>query len=552
MVIVRDCSDPGCDICVTTLSHRLTQPASPSAPATTQSPTQSSSSAPATSKAPTQAAAASPAQKLVIAIKQNGEDFEILSLPHNCRKPPQSTQISTTGYGTESPILKAWNRIPGLCESWNISPDGKTLQCTLRKNVKFQSGDPLTTADVIFSLNRINATTGNNLFYNWVANIDHISVADDYNFTIYFKTPDEDFIPWRGIPIGSKTYYDRVGEQEFVKHPVGTGPYKIVDAQTGQSVTLEAFNDYWGGAPAIKQVQFRYVTEDTTRLAMLKTGEADIITQVPLPMLADIQKTKGLKTLTGDPSSGRAIRLKLQNLNPKTPWSDIRVRQAMVMAINQESIVNDIMYGMVKSWPACAPGEIGYDATVQNYPYDPAKAKSLLAEAGYANGFDMDLNWMDTGLYGMKETVAALASYLNAVGIRAKPVQWDAPKWAEYNMSAVGNPDKDYALIGAGNFAATPDILTGIHDQYSSMGAITCYFNKDLDALVKQGQATVDDNARGELIKKCFQILKDNYVYIPLYNTLPIFGMKDNIDYAGGRAVGKSYESLCVKDLTSK
>jgi peptide/nickel transport system substrate-binding protein len=458
-----------------------TQPASPSAPATTQAVT----SAPVTSKAPTQITTPTPVKKLVIGIKQKGENFEILS---SSSQIPETATVDTNVFEwlfDREPSLQGLGKIiPGLCESWKTSPDGKTLQCTLRKGVKFQSGDSLTTSDVTFSLNRINATTGNNLFFTWLANLERIEVVDDYNFTIYFKNPDVNFIAYRGIPIGSKKYFDRVGEQEFVKHPVGTGPYKIVDSQIGQSVTLEAFNDYWGGAPSIKQVQFRYVSEDSTRLAMLKTGEADIITQIPLPMLADVQKTKGLKAITGDPTSGRSIRIKIQNLNPKTPWYDIRVRQAIAMAINRESIVKDIMYDMVKSWPALAPGEIGYDATVQHYPYDPAKAKALLAEAGYSSGFDMPINWMDTGLYGMKETIEAVCSYLIAVGIRAKPVQWDAPKWAEFNMAAKGNPDKDYALLGAGMFAATPVALTGITDQFSSMGAISAYFNKDLDAVV--------------------------------------------------------------------
>ncbi|MGA2671136.1 MAG: ABC transporter substrate-binding protein [Dehalococcoidia bacterium] len=489
-----------------------------------------------------------PAKKLVVAIKQTGENFEILSA--GTAYPDIVSVVSNVFefYLDREPSKAGLGKvIPGLCESWTVSPDGLMMQFNLRKGVKFHSGDPLTTADIQFSYDRAlkDAT-----FKGMYKTIDHLEIVNDYTFKFYFKSPDVSFIPGLGYPVESKTYYDRVGEAEFVKHPVGTGPYKIVDFKTGEYVDLEAFADYWGGAPAIKQVRFRFASEDSTRVAMLKTGEADVITQVPYPLVSDLQKTKGLKTV-GTDAGNRTAYIKFQNVNPKTFWYDIRVRQAFAMSINLQAIVNDIELGLVTCYPALSPVDIGYDPQLKHYEYNPEKAKTLLAQAGYPNGLDLTLNYMIGEYYGLKETADAVSSYLNAVGIRAKIVAWEGPKWAEYNAKAKNNPDMDYVSMGIGGIAGVPDSTSGLYNQYSSVSAYASYFNKEVNDLAVLSRATMDDNARAEILKKAWSLIRADYAYIPLYTMSRIYGMKDNLDFTP-TARGVGLDIVLIKDIKIK
>lgn len=489
------------------------------------------------------------AKKLVIATKQNGEAFELLSAGSQ-----QPNIMNVIGNVYESLLAREPNAtglgklVPGLAESWTVSPDGKMIEFNLRKGVKFQSGDPLTTADVKFSFDRLMLQPTSKSVY---AQVDRIEVVNDYTFRVYFKAPDVTFIPGLGFPIASKTYFDRVGEAEFVKHPVSTGPYKIVDFKTGQYVDLEVFAGYWGGAPAIKQVRFVFTPDDSTRVSMLKTGEAEFITQVPYPLVSDLKNTKGLKTVF-DSSGTRTEFIKFQNVNPKTPWYDIKVRQAIAISINREALVNDVMgSNLVKSYPGLGPGDIGYDPQLKHYEFNQSKAKSLLAEAGYPNGFDMDLNYTTGEITGTKETAEAVASYLSQVGIRAKLVQWEGPKWAEYNMKASGKPDMDFISMGYGSFVGQPDSTSGPFLHYTMGGPYTSYFNKPINDLILQARSTMDDNARGDLLKKVFQMIRADYAYIPLWTASRVYGMKSNIDFIP-TSRGAAYEVILVKDIKIK
>jgi peptide/nickel transport system substrate-binding protein len=281
---------------------------------------------------------------------------------------------------------------------------------------------------------------------------------------------------------------------------------------------------------------------------MLKTGEADMITQVPYPMYSDINNTKGLKTLA-DSISNRTLFIKFQHVNTKTPWNDLRVRQAFAMAINLDAINKDLLYGLVKCYPVLGPGEVGYDPDLKNYEYNPTKAKALLAEAGYANGLDITYNYMGD-VYGVKESAEAVGSYLNQVGFRTKIVGWEPPKWAEYNAKASNNPEMDYISQGVGNIAGTTDSVQGLVANYTMGRIYSCYFNPEVDALTWQAKATMDDNARAALIKKAYGIIRADYEYIPLFTSARIWGMKDNLDYDPTALM--AYELLLVKNIKIK
>jgi peptide/nickel transport system substrate-binding protein len=168
--------------------------------------------------------------------------------------------------------------VPGIA-SWEVLDGGKEFLFTIRKGVKFHSGDPLTARDVEFSHNRDWEKSAT--YKRYMRLFEKLEVIDDYHIKFTFKQPDVLFIPQRLVPVVSKSYHDRVGEEAFVKKPVGTGPYKFVAWKPGEYVEIERYEDYWGEKPPVKGARFIFAKEDTTRVAMLKAGEADIIMSTP-------------------------------------------------------------------------------------------------------------------------------------------------------------------------------------------------------------------------------------------------------------------------------
>ena len=223
-----------------------------------------------------------PERDLVIAYEGIPDTLDLCSSRHG----PTASPIAENVVELLCGITTDGELVPGLT-SWKIAVDKMSIDFRLREGVKFHSGDPLTTQDVLFSYQRILEKTRAPA----LREVKDLEIIDDLNFRILFKQPDVLFLKSRAFAVVSKSYYDRVGEAEFVKKVVGTGPYKVVDWKDGESVDLERFDDYWGEKPPIKKVRFRFVKEDTTRIAMLRAGEADMITSTPYAMVSDIEKS---------------------------------------------------------------------------------------------------------------------------------------------------------------------------------------------------------------------------------------------------------------------
>jgi peptide/nickel transport system substrate-binding protein len=203
-----------------------------------------------------------------------------------------------------------------------MSPDGKEIEFTLRKGVKFHSGDPLTVKDVQFSFDRGKAK--NPLTQSRLRSVERFEAIDDYRYKIRFKTPDVTFIPNRGVWQSFQNLLRQGGEEEFGHEPVGTGPYKFVRHAPGEYVDIERFEDYWGEKPSVKEARFYFIPENTTRLAKLKSGEVDLIGNCPYPLVKDVEKSPGLKVVRLA-SNHPTVSVVFANRNPKTV-ADKRVR----------------------------------------------------------------------------------------------------------------------------------------------------------------------------------------------------------------------------------
>ena len=437
---------------------------------------------------------------------------------------------------------------PRLATSWKVSPDGKKIDFTMRKGVKFHSGDVLTARDVEFSFDR--GRTKNPTTRSLLILMERLEVVDDYHFTIHFKTPDVGFIPTQAgrVAIVSKRYYERVGEDKFVRQPVGTGPYKVVHSASGEYFDLERFEEYWGEKPSVKQARFYFVPEDTTRIAKIQTGEVDLIVGCPYPSVRDMEKRPGLKVVRVE-SNHPSPSVIFATRNPKVPWHDQRVRLAMAHAIDWSAIVKNLLHGIPNHWALIAPYELGYDPSLKPYAYDPKKAKELLTEAGFSKGFDFKLYYPITGRIPMvREIAEAVASYLEAVGIRPKLVAEEFAALLARRRASKG-PDAEFVYIFSLPVAGGPTSTYFLSQSFTGEGGTSVYFNPKYESTITEARATMDETKRAELVKRAVKILYEDVALIPIFNMVTVYVMRENIDFKPTRYYT---DPIHVKDITVK
>jgi peptide/nickel transport system substrate-binding protein len=310
--------------------------------------------------------------------------------------------------------------IPSLAESWEIAEDWSKMDFYLKKGVKFHNGEPCTAEDVAFSLNRL-MRDGCVHFFNkeMNKNIDRVEIVDDYHVRIHLKAPYPGFLQrsFENMAIVPKDYIEKVGDEGFAAKPIGTGPFKIVEFNEAEEyIKFEAVQDHHRQTPSIKTLIFKRVPEATPRLAMLKTGEADVV-HLDAAHIPAVNKDPNLRIVWG--KYNNAIDLTVMDLiHPEaSPWKDERVRLAASLAVDREVIADRIFHGSAEPWGSYLPPYMpGYDPTYEPDPYDPERAKKLLAEAGYPDGFDTVV----TSAPYTKTWIEPVVAQLAEVGIRAK------------------------------------------------------------------------------------------------------------------------------------
>src|SRR6058998_734456 len=307
---------------------------------------------------------------------------------------------------------------PSLAESWSTSPDGLVYEFVLRKGVKFHNGEPVTAEDAKFSFERYRGISAK-LLKDKVAAVE---TPDPARVRFRLKQPWPDFMTFYGTPatgagwIVPKKYVEKVGEEGFKKHPIGAGPYRFVSFNPGVELVLEAVEGYWRKTPSVKQLVFKVVTEISTRMAMLKRGEADIAYAMTGPLGEEVRRTPGL-TLHPTPFSSTHWLVFADQWDASSPWHDRRVRLAATYAVDRQAINQAETLGFSKITGSIIPTSFDFYWQPPVHPYDPARAKQLLAEAGYPRGFDAGDFWCDAATSGSSE---AILNYLQAAGIRTR------------------------------------------------------------------------------------------------------------------------------------
>ncbi len=421
---------------------------------------------------------------------------------------------------------------PGLAESWEfLNPT--TLQLKLRKGVKFHNGEPFNAEAVKFSLDRARDPEKKARLRFLVAPIKEVQIVDEYTVNLITEKPDPLLLgrlTGYASNIVPPKYVQEKGDEYIASHPVGTGPYKFVSWVKDGDLTLEANPDYWGPAPRIKKVIIRPIPEDSTRVAALKTGEADIIVNVPPAEIEGINQSGKARVVTVP--SGRIMHIMLDDLDG--PTADKRVRQALNYAVDVESIINNILGGYgTRIAVTLTPLDFGYDPDLQPYPYDPEKARQLLTEAGYPDGFEITFD-APKGRYPKDAEVAqAIAGQLEKVGIKAKVI---TNEWALFNSKCKSREIGDMSLWGWGtlNFDASGRLrpLFGTAKGYPDK--VTCrqtYSNPDLDALLKEAAETTDEAKRLDLYKQAQHIVYEDAPNVFLYELEDIYGVSSRVEW---------------------
>ncbi|MDO8670975.1 MAG: ABC transporter substrate-binding protein [Dehalococcoidia bacterium] len=322
---------------------------------------------------------------------------------------------------------------PGLAERWEIAADGLSHTFFIRKGVKFHNGDDLTAADVKFSFDTVMAPTSSGCDAGpWRAAISSVEIKDPYTVVLRLKSPQFELL--KGFndfgasqAVIPKKYIEEKGWDNFVRNPIGSGIWKLAEYKPGVKVVLEAVEDHWRATPKFKTITVLPVSEEASRVAMLKTGELDIAMVSPdsVPGL----KAAGLKVFPFDGGAENYIRLHWDLDHPELyPIGDVRVRKGLSLAMDRPELAKSLFggYGRPSGMYYVRPSATFFDANLlKPDPFDPEGAKKLFAQGGYPTGFTMKL-WVGTERPTLEGTfVQAVAGYWRKVGVNAETVPID-------------------------------------------------------------------------------------------------------------------------------
>jgi peptide/nickel transport system substrate-binding protein len=457
--------------------------------------------------------------------------------------PPQVTDLNSNRVGrriVETLVTfpeESTQVVPGLAESWTISKDGLQYTFKLRRGITFHDGTPFNAEAVKFSIERqINpghpaSKLGKYPFANYFfGNVKAVEVLSDERVAFLLNEPRASFIAILAQPaasIVSPTAVMKWGP-DYPTHPVGTGPFRFVSWDRGQRVVLEKNPTYWKYPVKVERVIYRPIVEDQARLTELLTGTLDVIVGVPADFVSQLEQNAKITLLK---QVGAHVWYLGMN-NQKKPFDDKRVRQALNYAVNKDAIVKDVLKGTgASSRGPVLPGTWGADPALKAYPYDPERAKKLLAEAGYPNGFSTTL-WVPESGSGMQAPVAmstVMQSNLKAVGVN---VSMQTMEWGAYLAKL---RTKEQELFALSWMAGTedPDMVMYplLHSsQWTPIGPNRAlYKNPRFDALLQQARLTTDQAKRAQLYKEAQRILVDDAPWVFVDHEIQIAALSKRV-----------------------
>ena len=460
----------------------------------------------------------------------------------------------------------SFSKDTGLANDWTTSEDGKTHTINLRQGIQFHNGEEITSADVEFSALEVMEEDAFNAFIRELTPLwESYETPDDSTFVINCHTPCL-YALWifsgvRGTEgmIIPKAHYEAVSEPEFAKAPIGSGPYRFVEQVLGASVQVESINRPHfrggpnGGIPKYAEMTFLGVSEETTRIAMLKSGQADIVdvSRERIAPLADdgfniFYKERAL--LTGA--------YFFQQWEEGNPFGDVRVREALNKSINREAILEHIFLGRGSTtlYPIGSYAiESGYDPSLSSYPYDPDLARQLLAEAGYTEDNPLEIKLSIYSFGGIAEfarMVEAIGADFESVGVKVnfQPTEYGTLRSMRFAWELGGGWIGPW---GTHNRAAPAEIMSIVRALEHSAAPYTTYKNPEFDAIFDRAFASTDPEEVKNLIGEMQRFLHADYYGIPLFEVDSSFATTPDITYwsTGKDSYDNNMDSLIFPDL---
>ncbi|QCI99413.1 ABC transporter substrate-binding protein [Agrobacterium larrymoorei] len=418
--------------------------------------------------------------------------------------------------------------VPGLAESWEELDEGKRIRFKLRQNVKFHNGEPFNAEAVKFTFDRLLGDEGakgpQRSNYTAIASVD---IVDENTVDMKLKSPDPVLLTklaGYGAMIVPPKYIKEKGEDNFNLNPVGTGAFKFVSYAPKVNIKLEANPDYWGGAPKLSELEYRFIAEPATAVAELQAGRVDLVIPptIPIGMIPVVQGDSNLEIVSVPGPTVDALRFNTRDGITKDP----KVRQAIIMAVDRGTIVKSILAGQgseIASFQSAL--SFGYDPDLKPVAYDPEGAKKLLAEAGVKPGatLQIDIRGNDAT---MNEVAQVVASYLQMVGITAtiKPYETNVL------LNDIIPQGKTGAMFQQKWGGWTFDYDNTAYSMYHS-GEKWNPYEKDetLDKLLESQRPLTDRAEREKILKEIGKYTAEKALELPLYNTNAIYGISKKV-----------------------
>jgi len=404
-----------------------------------------------------------------------------------------------------------------LAESWQMK--GTRLQFNLRKAIRFHDGTPLTSRDVLASFKRI-LTDKHSLQAPNLQNIAEMDAPNEHTVVLTLKKPDANALEdINSRVIMKQTAAEKMGEAD--DKPIGTGPFKFTSWERSGQFVLRRNDAYWGKAPRIDEVIYKAIQEDAARIAALEAGQVDLISNVPPHEVARLKANPRLRV-----QQVQGLRPIFLVLSPAyKPMDNVKVRRAITHAIDRERIIKHVLEGY--AYPLnglLSPQVFGYEPGAKAYPYDPEKARQLLAEAGFPNGVEIDY-YSPTGRYPKDREVAqVIVEQLSKAGIKAN---LKTPEWSIFNTE-YKNGKYQFYLTGRGSLTDADTLF----QQYFRTGATRRtlgYSNPRLDEILDQEQLTFDVKKREKLLWEAHRIILEDAPAIPLWNAMDIYAHRADL-----------------------
>lgn len=428
---------------------------------------------------------------------------------------------------------------PALAESWDVSDDGLTYTFNLREGVTFHDGTPFNAEAAKFSFERqMNEDHPYYEYGPWQywgymdmgSIIDSINVVDEYTLEFQLQKREAAFLANLAMDFASIVSPAAVREYEddFITNPVGTGPFKFVSWTKDDSIVLERYEEYWRRPAYADRLVLRVIPDATARYLALQNGEVDVI-DFPSPEdLADMKADPDIKVLQQEGLNVGYLALNTD----KEPFDDVRVRRALNYAVDKDAIIRAV-YGEagVPAKNPLPPTMWSYNDEIDPYPYDPERARELLAEAGYANGFETDI-WAMPVARPYNPDGRTVAEIIQAqwaeVGVQAEIVSYD---WGTY-LNRVDAGDHETALLGWTGDNGDPDnflwVLLSI-PAADAGGNIAFWRNEEFNALIKEAKETADQDRRTELYEQAQVIFHDQAPWVPLAHSIVSVPMQNYV-----------------------